>query len=75
MVILFWVDDLIIASDDEEAIGNIKHLLFQTIKMKDLGKLSWFLGVKFDFEDDCVRMNQTNFIERVTQMQSLVKSV
>ena len=33
--------------------------------MKDLGKLSWFLGIKFTFENDCISMDQSGYLRKV----------
>ena len=34
-------------------------------KMKDLGILSWFLGIQFKCGNGYVEMNQTQYIERI----------
>ena len=34
-------------------------------KMKDLGVLSWFLGIQFRCESDCIEMNQNQYVERI----------
>jgi hypothetical protein len=33
--------------------------------MKDLGKLSWFLGTEFKCKESCIEMNQKQYIEQV----------
>ena len=33
--------------------------------MKDLGKLSWFLGIEFKCENGSIEMNQTKYLEKV----------
>ncbi|CAB4009852.1 Poly (gag pol) of Ty Copia retrotransposon [Paramuricea clavata] len=33
--------------------------------MKDLGKLSWFLGTEFKCKESCIEMNQKQYIEKV----------
>ena len=65
VVILVWVDDLIIASNSEKSLGDTKFSLCQTFKMKDLGRLNWFLRIEFNFEDDCIKMNQSKFIRKI----------
>ena len=34
-------------------------------KMKDLGVLSWFLGIQFRCERECIKMNQNQYVERI----------
>ena len=36
-------------------------------KMKDLGVLSWFLGIKFKCENDCIEMSQSKFVEKILE--------
>ena len=35
--------------------------------MKDLGKLSWFLGIEFKCENGTIEMNQTRYLEKVLE--------
>ncbi|KAF2346598.1 Reverse transcriptase RNA-dependent DNA polymerase [Trinorchestia longiramus] len=44
-IIAVYVDDIIIASDCLDEINEVKSCLSAKYKMKDLGKLSYFLGV------------------------------
>ena len=62
---LVWVDDLLISSNDESKLVEIKALLSKRFKMKDMGVLKWFLGIKFEYEENCVKMSQTDFIQRI----------
>ena len=65
IIILAWVDDLLIISDNDNDICIFKSVLSNRFKMKDLGKLSWFLGIKFNFSENCITMDQSDFIQRV----------
>lgn len=44
--VLVYVDDLVIAGNDLEMITKFKVYLSQCFKMKDLGKLKYFLGIE-----------------------------
>lgn len=48
VIIVIWVDDLIIAASDENAMKVTKEMLTARFKMKDLGKLKHFLGIDFE---------------------------
>ena len=65
--IIFWVDDIIIASSDSETIAHMKQLLSERFKMDDRGKLRWFLGVDFKYVNDCYIMSQTRYIDAILQ--------
>ena len=68
-VILFlWVDDIIIAANSEDVLQNEKQTLSKQFKTKDLGLLSLFLNIQFDFDGDCVTMHQSKYIEHAWQV-------
>ncbi len=46
IVIVIYVDDLIITGDSDADISNLKKLLKQKFKTKDLGELRYFLGIE-----------------------------
>ena len=64
-MILIWVDDLIIAASNDDVLSAIKKSLKNRFKMKDFGKLSWFLGMEFTFDSDgTVKMSQKKYCEK-----------
>ena len=66
VILLMWVDDIIIAANSEDVLQNEKQTLSKRFKMKDLGLLSLFLNIQFDFEGDCVTMHQSKYIEQIS---------
>lgn len=65
VIIIIWVDDLIIAATDEEVMKNVKNMLAARFTMKDLGKLTHFLGIDFDQSEECVKMSQIAYVEKL----------
>ena len=46
MVLLVYVDDVLIACNDDSEIDRFKVLLDDKFKLKDLGDLKYFLGLE-----------------------------
>lgn len=46
LAVLVYVDDLVIAGNDNEVCSNFKHYLSTCFHMKDLGALKYFLGLE-----------------------------
>ena len=66
-VVIIWVDDVMIALNCTTMLKNVKGNLSKRFQMKDMGKLSWFLGIEFTCKEGMIETNQTNYIERVCQ--------
>ena len=64
-IILIWVDDVIIATKSTPLLNNVKARLSLTFNMKDLGALSWFLGIQFSFTNEAITMSQTQYIKKL----------
>ena len=67
VIIIVWVDDLIIAASDEGKLKKVKGMLAEQFKMKDLGQLKHCLGIDFDFSDECIKMSQEKYINKILQ--------
>ena len=67
IVIVIWVDDLIIAASNDVLLCETKNMLKDRFKMKDLGKLSHFLGVDFEQGDDYVKVSQKEYLCKVLE--------
>ena len=63
--LLVWVDDMIIAGSDETVLLEIKSELQTKFKLSDLGVLSYFLGVEFKVDDECVKMSQEHYLTKM----------
>ena len=65
VIILVWVDDIIVAASDEFVLKSVKSSLCSRFKMKDIGPLSWFLGINFVCKRGEIEMNQSKYIENM----------
>ena len=67
IVIVIWVDDLIIGASTDLLLCETNNMLKDKLKMKDLGKLSHFLGVDFEQGDGYVKISQKEYIHKVLE--------
>ena len=61
------LDDLIIATSIKILMDNVKQMFKDKFKMKDIGKLSYFLGINFEQGDGFVKMNQKKYLKKVLE--------
>ena len=64
-ILLVWVDDIIIATNTTDLMSDIKSKLSLKFRMKDLGELSSFLGIKFQQSKEKVTMSQEHYLRNV----------
>lgn len=65
IIVIIWVDDIIVASNDADAIITVKNSFKYRFKMKDLGQISYFLGIDFVMSKDCISINQSKCVNKV----------
>ena len=59
------MDDITISATTLDLLTSVKETLCRKFKMKDLGKLSWFLGTNFKCNKDSIEMGQTQYIDKI----------
>ena len=57
-MLLLYVDDMIITGDDLNGIQELKDFLSHQFEMKDLGHLSYFLGLEITHSTDGLYVTQ-----------------
>ena len=66
-IIAVYVDDLILLSDNDSEMNNIKLALAERFRMKDLGPLHYCLGVTIEQDDTCIAIHQHQYIQDILQ--------
>ena len=65
ILLLLYVDDMIITGDDLNGIQELKDFLSQQFEMKDLGHLSYFLGLKITHSTDGLYITQAKYVSEL----------
>ena len=47
VILLIWVDDIVVVSSNAFMLDEVKAMLSQKFKTKDIGVISRFLGIDF----------------------------
>ncbi|GMJ01569.1 hypothetical protein HRI_003826100 [Hibiscus trionum] len=61
VILLVYVDDLLITGSDQEMMDDLKDVLNQNFKMKDLGQLKYFLGIEVLRSKEGIILNQRKY--------------
>ncbi|KAG5551959.1 hypothetical protein RHGRI_010151 [Rhododendron griersonianum] len=60
--VLVYVDDILIAGNDDQAISCLKAFLHQRFRIKDLGQLKYFLGIEIARSKSGIFLNQRKYL-------------
>ena len=61
ILLLLYADDMIITGDNLSGIQELKDFLSQLFEMKDLGHLSYFLGLEITHSIDGLYITQAKY--------------
>ena len=70
-ILLLCVDDMIITGNDENIIVILKGLLNVNFKMKELGRLTYFLRLVVEYLEDGIMISQRKYAEDLFTQASL----
>ena len=69
------MDDIVVTGSDSEAISVIQKLLHSTFHMKDLGQLTYFLGLEVHHRTQGIFVNQHKYILDLIDLAGLANSI
>lgn len=72
IALLVYVDDILIASNDVQAINEFKLSLDKHFKLKDLGGLKYFLGLEMARSDKGTSLNQRKYALEVLKDAEMI---
>ena len=65
LIVLIWVDDLIISASSMQVMQTFKRNFAKSFRTKDLGLLTWFLGIEFKVKLNMISLNQSLYITSI----------
>lgn len=65
--LLLYVDDILIASCNQEILLQVQSQLMSKFKMRDLGEASHFLGIKITRNENGMFLSQESYLQKVLQ--------
>ena len=74
ILLIIYVDDIIITSDDKQGIDDLKRYLQNSFQTKDLGKLLYFLGIEVARSKEGISLSQRKYVLDVLEETSLLGS-
>ena len=74
ILLLLYVDDMIITDDDLNGIQELKDFLSQQFEIKDLGHLSYFLGLEITHSTDRLYITQVKYASELLSRAGLIDS-
>ena len=63
--IVVWVDDILLAANTIHLLQEIKNKLEDEFNMKDIGPISYFLGIEFKQTSNDISMCQTYYLKNI----------
>ncbi|XP_028097981.1 uncharacterized protein LOC114297713 [Camellia sinensis] len=73
-LLLLYVDDMIITGDDLDGIHELKHFLSSHFEMKDLGSVSYFLGLEISSTPSGLYLTQAKYASDLLSCAGLTDS-
>jgi hypothetical protein len=71
--IALYVDDLLIISEDDDHLAEVKKRLAERFEMKDLGVARKFLGMEIEYSDDgCIKFHQEQYIQSLLKRHGML---
>ena len=73
-IFAIWVDDCFITGSDDNERARMLGVLVEEFNIKMLGPVKYALGIRFDQQEDGIRMTQSSYIEKIAERFGLTNA-
>ena len=74
LIVLVYVDDIIVTGSSPILIQQLIHKLHSLFALRDLGQLSYFLGIEVTYDGGFMHLSQRKYITDLLQRTSMLDS-
>ncbi|RVW89378.1 Retrovirus-related Pol polyprotein from transposon RE1 [Vitis vinifera] len=74
LIVLVYVDDIIVTGSSPILIQQLIHKLHSLFALRDLGQLSYFLGIEVTYDGGSLHLSQRKYITDLLQRTSMLDS-
>jgi hypothetical protein len=71
LIVGVYVDDLIVTGSHESMINEFKRCMKSVFDMSDLGKLSYYLGIQVEQQNDGIVLKQESYAWKILKMAGM----
>lgn len=75
IIIAVYVDDLVLLCKDQNKLRDLKKVLMEKFKMKDLGPIHFILGISVTQDEDSLSLCQSQYIKLMLKKYGLWDSI
>ena len=71
---MVYVDDIIITGSNDKELQHLIHSLNRSFSLKDLGALSYFLGIEVQYTPEKILLSQKRYVTELLQRTKMLES-
>ena len=72
LIVLVYVDDILVTRSSISQIDGLIRQLHSSFAMRDLGQLSYFLGIEVIYDGDSIHLSQTKYIANLLEKTEMI---
>jgi len=71
LIVLIYVDDILITCSSPTQVASLVAKLNSMFALRDLGRLTYFLGIEVSYHEDSIHLSQTKYVSDLLQRTTM----